>query len=42
MLYFDRIEVSEKTDVNKTSESKECDICHYWYFLDKISTKCLQ
>ena len=22
-------------DVNKTSESKECDICHYWYFLDK-------
>ena len=19
----------------KTSESKECDICHYWYFLDK-------
>ena len=20
---------------NKTSASKECDICHYWYFLDK-------
>ena len=19
----------------KTGESKECDICHYWYFLDK-------
>ena len=35
MLYFDRIEVSEGTDVNKTSESKECNICHYWYFLDK-------
>ena len=20
---------------NKTSELKECDICHYWYLLDK-------
>ena len=30
MLYFDRIEVSKRIDVNKTSDSKECDICHYW------------
>ena len=29
MLYFDRIDVSEGTDSNKTSASKECDICHY-------------
>ena len=35
MLYFDRINVSEGIDVNKTSKSKECDICHYWYFLSK-------
>ena len=35
MVYYDRIDVSERTDVTKTSESKECDICHYWYFLDK-------
>ena len=35
MLYFDRIEVSEGIDVNKTNEPKECDICHYWYFLNK-------
>ena len=35
MLYYDRIDVSEGIDVNKTRESKECDICHYWYFLDK-------
>ena len=35
MLFFDRIDVSEGFDVNKTSASKECDICHYWYFLDK-------
>ena len=34
MLYVDRTEVSEGTDVNKTSASKECDICHYWYFLN--------
>ena len=35
MLYFDRVDVSEGIDANKTSESKECNICHYWYFLDK-------
>ena len=35
MLYFDRIDVSEGTDVNKTNASKEFDICHYWYFLNK-------
>ena len=34
MLYFDRIDVSEGIDVDKTNVSKECDICHYWYFLN--------
>ena len=34
MLYFDRIDLSEGIDVNKTSASKKCDICHYWYFLN--------
>ena len=34
MLYQDRIDVSEEIDVDKTSASKECDICHYWYFLN--------
>ena len=29
MLYFDRIDVSEGTDVNKTSASKESDICYF-------------
>ena len=42
MLYFNRIDVSEGTIVNKASESKECDICYYWCFLDKVSTRCLQ
>ena len=35
MVYFNRIKISEGIDVNKTSESKECNICHYWYFLDR-------
>ena len=30
MLYFNRIDASEGTDVNETIASKECDICHYW------------
>ena len=34
MLRYDRIDVSEGIDVNKTSSSKECDICHYWCFLN--------
>ena len=34
MIYFDRIDVSEGIDVNKTSASKERDVCHYWYFLN--------
>ena len=34
ILYFDRIDVSEGIYVNKKSASKECDICHYWYFLN--------
>ena len=29
MIYHDRIDVCEGTDVNKTSASKECDVCHY-------------
>ena len=34
MLEYDRIDVSEGIDVNKTNASKECDICHYLYFID--------
>ena len=34
MLEYDRINISEDIDVNKTNSSKECDICHYWYFKD--------
>ena len=34
MLEYDRIDVSEGIDINKKSESKECMLCHYWYFKD--------
>ena len=34
MLEHDRTDISEGIDVNKTSASKECGICHYWYFKD--------
>ena len=35
MIYYDRIDFSAGIDVNKTSKSKEYDICNYWYFLNK-------
>ena len=35
MLYFDRTDISEATDVNKTNGSKERDISHCWCFLNK-------
>ena len=35
MLEYDRIDIWEGIDINKANTSKECDICHYWYFLDK-------
>ena len=35
MLEYDKIDISEGIDINKTSASIECDICHYWYFLNK-------
>ena len=39
MLYFDRIDFSEGTGVNKTSASEMCDICHYSNI--QVLTKCL-
>ena len=38
MLEYDRIDIFEGIDVNKTNKSKECMLCHYWYFLDKNLT----
>ena len=47
MLQHEKIDVSEGIDVNKTNASKECMLCHYWYFKDvgfkfepHVSNKC--
>ena len=34
MLYYDKNDVSDGNDVNKSNKPKEWMICHYWYFLD--------
>ena len=34
MLQYDRIDVSEGIDINKTCKSKKCMLFHYWYFKD--------
>ena len=34
MWQYRKIDVSEGIDVNKTSASKECELCHYWFFKD--------
>ena len=33
-MHYDRFDVSEGTDVDKASASRECDIYHYWFFLN--------
>ena len=32
MIGFNRIGISEGIDFSKSSASKECNICHCWYF----------
>ena len=34
MLQYERIDVSKEIGVDKTSASKECELCHYWLFKD--------
>ena len=34
MLQYEKIDASERIDINKTSSSKECELCHYWFFKD--------
>ena len=47
MLQYEKINVSEGIDTNKTSASKGCMLCHYWYFKDvgfkfepRVCSKC--
>ena len=32
MLQYERIDVSEGIDLNKSDKLKKCMICYYWYF----------
>ena len=34
MLQYEKISISEGIDTNKTSASKECELCQYWQFKD--------
>ena len=34
MLQYERTDISEEIDANKTSALKECMLCHYWYIKD--------
>ena len=35
MLEYERIDISDGIDASTSNKSKECMLCHYWYFLDK-------
>ena len=32
MLQYQKVDVPEGIDINKTNASKECELCYYWYF----------
>ena len=34
MMQYERIDILEKIDINKSEELKESIIFHYWYFND--------
>ena len=38
MLKYDKIDIKEGIDLDKTNKSKKCMFCHYWYFLNKKFT----
>ena len=34
ILQYEKIDVSERIDIDKTSAPKKCMFCHHWYFKD--------
>ena len=34
-IYYNKTDVSKGIDVNKISESIECNICHYCFFFEQ-------
>ena len=35
MIEYDRNDLDEGIDINKTSNSRECSLCKFYYFLNK-------
>ena len=35
MLKYDKTDITEGIDVDKTNKSRECMFCHFWYYLNK-------
>ena len=35
MSVYEKIDISDGIDVDMSDKSKECMLCHYWYFFDK-------
>ena len=35
MIEYDRIDISQGIDVDMSNKSKDCVLCHYWYFSNK-------
>ena len=35
MLKYDKIDITEGIDLDKTNKSREYMFCHYWYYLNK-------
>ena len=46
MVCDDKVNISERIDLAKSNNSKECMICHYWFFnhefnfQDKVCNGC--
>ena len=38
MLVYEKIDISDGIDADMSDKSKECMLCHYWYFQDKNFT----
>ena len=32
MLYYDKFDISEAIDLTKSNKSRECMVCHYFFF----------
>ena len=35
MLKYDKVDITEGNEFDKTNKSRECMFCRYWYFLNK-------